>query len=193
MSRRLTISCILALMGVIFFGDAVRIYAKGVVGQALLQRAWDRTLRGEREVKPWRWADTVPLAKLEFPRLGYGYIVLAGASGRTLAWGPGHVDGTALPGQKGNCVISAHRDTQFSMLRDVRIGDVITLQTPAGRVIRYRVTARRIATDRDTFLLAPTTQQELTLITCYPFDAVRPGTHQRYVVMATARAGAETK
>ncbi len=186
MKPRLTISCILALMGAIFFGDAVRIYAKGVVGQALLQRAWDRTLRGERDVKPWRWADTTPIAKIEFPRLGYAYVVLAGASGRTLAWGPGHVDGTALPGQRGNCVISAHRDTQFSLLRDVRIGDEIVLQTSKGKLIRYRVTAKRIATDRDTFLLAPTAPQQLTLITCYPFDAVRPGTHQRYVVMAKA-------
>jgi len=173
-------------MGVFLFGDAVRIYAKGVVGQALLLRAWDRTLRGERDVKPWRWADTEPIAKLEFPRQGFGYVVLAGASGRTLAWGPGHVDGTALPGQRGNCVISAHRDTQFSMLRDVKIGDVIVLQIANGQRVHYRVTTKRIATDRDTFLLAPSSQRKLTLITCYPFDAVRPGTHQRYVVTATA-------
>ena len=59
-------------------------------------------------------------------------MVLAGASGRTLAFGPGHVDGTPLPGEHGNAVVSGHRDTHFAFLRDLRCGDVLEVQTAAA-------------------------------------------------------------
>ena len=105
----------------LFFGNGMWLYAKAQLAQVLLERAWVRTLHGEQNVKPWSWADTWPVARLEFPRQHRSYIVLAGASGRTLAFGPGHVDGTAAPEEIGNCVISAHRDTQFRVLRDANL------------------------------------------------------------------------
>jgi sortase A len=103
-----------------------------------------------------------------------------------MAFGPGHVDGTAAPEAIGNCVISAHRDTQFAVLRDLRPGDVLILQTRDGRTIRYRVRQHRVTNNRDTSLLEPSRGRILTLITCYPFDAIRPGGPLRYVVVATA-------
>jgi sortase A len=151
----------------------------------LLARAWSRTLAGERDVKPWAWADTWPVAKIEFPRQRSNAIVLAGASGRTLAFGPGHVDGTAMPGEKGNCAISAHRDTQFAVLHDLRIDDQIVLSTRQGQ-FRYGVESARIVDRRDISVLAPSSDDKITLITCYPFDAVVPGGPLRYVVVATA-------
>jgi hypothetical protein len=59
------------------------------------------TLSGGETVKPWPWADTWPIARLSAPRHGVDLFVLAGATGRTLAFGPGHVDGTARPGRPG--------------------------------------------------------------------------------------------
>jgi sortase A len=175
-----------ALVGLLFCGKGMYIYAKAQYAQFLLERAWQRTLRGEPNAKPWKWADTAPVARLEFPRQHRSYIVLAGASGRTMAFGPGHIDGTARPEENGNCAISAHRDTQFAVLRDVRVGDEIVLQTRDGRAIRYRVRAQRVTDNRDTSLLEPSRGRILTLITCFPFDAIRPGGPLRYVVIASA-------
>jgi sortase A len=184
MNRRLTIALTLAMASALFFGNAAYLYAKAALGQFLLERAWSRAVHGERGAKPWSWADTTPLARLEFARERRSYIVLSGASGRTMAWAPGHVDGTAMPGASGNCVISAHRDTHFSVLRSARVGDVIRVATRDGRRIPYRVSKVLVTDDRDTKVLAPADGRLLTLITCWPFDAIRPGGHERFVVIA---------
>ncbi len=186
MKKRLVLIGSLAIAGALLFGHGAWLYAKAQLAQVLLERAWARTLHGERDVKPWRWADTWPVAKIEFPRQRHSYIVLAGASGRTMAFGPGHVDGTAVPEAIGNCVISAHRDTQFAVLRDIEIGDQVILQTRDGRTIRYRVCQHRVVNARDTSVLEPSRGRILTLITCYPFDAIRPGGPLRYIVIASA-------
>ena len=187
MTKRSIIAAALALAGAALFGNGAYLYAKAGLAQVLLARAWSRTLAGERDVKPWGWADTWPVAKIEFPRQRASAIVLAGASGRTLAFGPGHVDGTAMPGESGNCAISAHRDTQFAVLRELKVDDEIVLSTRKGR-FRYRVQSARVVDHRDTSVLAATSESKITLITCYPFDAVVPGGPLRYVVVASARA-----
>ena len=184
MRARFVLSCVFALSGVGMFGNGAYMYAKARLAQFLLQRAWTKTLRGESAVKPWSWADTYPVARIEFPEQHERYIVLSGASGRTLAFGPGHVDGTADPDETGNCVISAHRDTQFSVLRHVQLGEEIVLQTRKGKTIRYRVRAIRVIRSRDTSILASNGTRRLTLITCYPFDALRPGGDLRYAIVA---------
>jgi len=177
---------LLAVAGVLCSAHGAWMYAKAQLAQVLLERAWARTLHGERAVKPWGWADTWPVARIEFPRQRKSYIVLDGASGRTMAFGPGHVDGTAMPDRAGNCVISAHRDTQFAVLRDVEAGDPIVLQTRDGNSLRYRVLEHRIVNKNETSLLEPSRGRILTLITCFPFDAIRPGGPLRYVVIASA-------
>jgi sortase A len=184
--KRLVLIGSFAVAGALCFANGALIFAKAQLAQVLLERAWARTLHGEQGVKPWGWADTWPVARIEFPRQHKSYIVLAGASGRTMAFGPGHVDGTASPESIGNCVISAHRDTQFAVLRDVEVGDAIVLQTRDGRSIRYRVLEHRIANKKDTSLLEPSRGRILTLITCFPFDAIRPGGPLRDVVIASA-------
>ena len=176
--------------GLAFFGKGAWIYAKAALAQQLLGRAWSRTIAGERHVKPWPWADTWPVARLEIPRRGSGrratFVVLAGASGRTLAFGPGHLDGSAPPGTPGNCVLSAHRDTQFEVLRGLVRGDAVVVETPDGKRHGYRVSDLAVVDRRDTRLLEPTPEESLTLVTCYPFDAVVPGGPLRYVVRAAA-------
>ena len=70
--------------------------------------------------------------RLEAPDLGVRQIVLAGASGRTLAFGPGHMDGTAAPGASGHAVISGHRDTHFRFLQDLATGDALRVKLGSG-------------------------------------------------------------
>ncbi len=166
------------------FGQAGYIHAKARLAQYLVRAAWERTLAGEREVKPWPWADTGPVARLIAPRQGAEVFVLAGATGRTLAFGPGHVFGTAAPGAPGNSVISAHRDTHFAFLKHLRAGDELIVETPDGVRRHYTVDGARVVDRRDLRALAPDAEPRLTLITCYPFDAIVPRGPLRYVVRA---------
>ncbi len=164
-------------------GGAAWIHAKATLAQHLIASAWEGTKKdGAR--RPWPWADTRPVARLTVPSRGISLYVLAGTSGRSLAFGPGHVDGTALPGSSGNSVIVAHRDTHFAFLRNLREDEEITVEDTRGRLTRYRVREVAVVDKSQTRLLDPADSPQLTLITCWPFDAVQPGTAQRYVVIA---------
>jgi sortase A len=176
----------LLLAAAVSFGHGAWIYAKASLAQILLRRAWSRTVHSGRPAPPWPWADTWPIARLRAPGLSGDVIVLAGSSGRTLAFGPGHIDGTASPGEPGNCVLSAHRDTQFAFLKSLIVGDLLELETADGHRHSYRVYDRRIAHEKQLDLLESTADPTLTLVTCYPFDAIRPGGPLRYVVRAVA-------
>lgn len=174
----------LALVAVVLAGHGSWIYLKAGVAQLLLQRAWALSAAGTNKVRPWPWADTYPAGRLRVPEHGIDQIVLAGTTGRTLAFAPGHVDGTDLPGHCGSCVLSGHRDTHFAFVRNLRLGDEIDLQAPDGDSQRFRVTAVHILHESDVFVLDGDDLPMLTLITCYPFDAVVPGGPLRYVVWA---------
>lgn len=168
-------------------GQGGYIQAKAWLAQALIKQAWARTLEGEAQAKPWPWADTWPVARLAVPGRDIERFVLAGANGRTIAFGPGHVFGTPLPGETGNSVIGAHRDTHFAFLRDLQPGEEIVVQKSVGGTRRYRVAGAEIVDKSDTRVLAQRLgESRLTLITCYPFDALRAGGPLRYVVTAKA-------
>lgn len=163
-------------------GQAGYIHAKARLAQHLLDGAWQRTLAGERRVKPWPWADTWPVARLRVPRLAVDLLVLDGAAGSTLAFGPGHLSGSVAPGEPGNSIISGHRDTHFAFLQHLKEGDVLHLQDTDGRQWRYRVTRGEVFDARDHALSAGGASARLVLLTCYPFDALMPGGPLRYVV-----------
>ena len=174
----------LAFAGALQFGQGIYIHAKAQLAQVLLERAWQRTLAGETAVRPWPWADTWPVARLVAPAQGADFLVLAGASGRTIAFGPGHVDGTPLPGAAGNSVIGGHRDTHLAFLRNVKRGETITVERADGIRTDYRVIELDVLDKRDTWVTKNEGPSRLTLITCWPFDALRAGGPQRYVVIA---------
>jgi sortase A len=175
----------LFFLAALAFGvSALWIPVKAELAQLLLQRSWAQTLDGKKHVKPWPWADTWPLARLRMEQHGVDLIVLAGASGRTLAFGPGHLDGTPRPGQLGNVALSGHRDTHFRFLEGVVPGELLSLQSPDGVLQTYRVVARHIVYENDVYVLDDDGDAVLTLVTCYPFDAVVPGGPLRYVVRA---------
>lgn len=175
---------LLLLLGIWQLGGGLYIHAKALAAQVLLQNAWHRTLQGESRARPWSWADTWPVARIRVPRLAVDQLVVAGASGRSLAFGPGHVDGTAKPGDAGNLVISGHRDTHFGWLAKVKPGEEIILELPDGGHRNYLVMQGSIHHESETGILGQAGFPLLTLITCYPFDAIRPGGPLRYVVTA---------
>jgi sortase A len=162
------------------------IVAKAALGQVLLEHAWRASRATGSPVKPWPWADTYPVARLRAVAQHADVIVLAGATGRTLAWGPGQLDGSARPGDAGNTVFTAHRDTHFAFLAQLHRGDVLDVERVDRVHLRYRVDATAIVDVAALKLRAHGDVPTLTLVTCYPFDAIAPNTRLRYVVSATA-------
>src|SRR2546421_8961149 len=177
---------VLLVVGGMSLGSGAYLYAKAQLGQWLLHRAWARTQASGKPARPWPWADTQPIARLMVPRQRVDLLVLAGASGRTLAWGPGHLDGSAAIGVAGNAVLSAHRDTHFRFLARVAIGDRLVVERADGRRLAYRVRDIAIVDARELAMPRDTEYPTLTLVTCYPFDALVPGGPLRYVVTAEA-------
>ena len=165
------------------------IEAKAAVAQVLLRQAWARSLETHAPARPWPWADTVPVARLTVPRLDVDQIVLSGASGRTLAFGPALSPAGASPGQAGSAVISGHRDTHFGFLRELGVGDRIWLEAADGRHA-YVVESAAVVDTHNTRLPIGGEEALLALVTCWPFDAVVPGGPLRYLV--TARLEAST-
>ncbi|MBK6632206.1 MAG: class GN sortase [Betaproteobacteria bacterium] len=184
---QLWLAAVVLAFGLWQLGQGSYIQAKAWLAQVLIKQAWARTLDGEAQAKPWPWADTWPVARITVPDRGIERFVLAGANGRAIAFGPGHVFGTPLPGEAGNSVIGGHRDTHFAFLRDLRHGEEILVQKSAAGIRRYRVEHSEIVDKGDTRALAQADDgARLTLITCYPFDALRAGGPLRYVVTAKA-------
>lgn len=156
--------------------------AKALLSQILLRRAWDHS--ASDAIRPWPWARTWPIARLRVSRLGIDEIVLAGTEGASLAFAPGHADGSAAPEEDGNIVIAGHRDTVFAFLSELRRGDNLVLETRSGRTRIFTVSDTEIIDQNDTVCLESSPKSMLTLVTCYPFDAVRPGGPLRYIVRA---------
>jgi sortase A len=169
-------------------GGAVWIHGKALVAQMLLERGWNTRLAGQDEnaAKPWPWADTAPIGRLHVPRLKINQVILAGASGRTLAFGPGHLSGTALPGSRGHSIVSGHRDTHFTFLRDLIPDDEVHIQRSDGKTVIYRVTGHQVVDARLATFTDTPDRSTLTLVTCYPFDALDTSGPLRYVVFTTS-------
>lgn len=159
--------------------DGSYLLAKAHLAQRLIERSWNTEAK-----HPWPWADTAPVAKLQIPALGLDSYVLDGATGATLAFGPGMVSGSAQPGSTGITMIAAHRDTHFESLQHIATGDIIKIQDPNKQWFHYRVTAIRIADSRTETVRSTVFEPLLLLVTCYPFDALIPGGPLRYVVEA---------
>jgi sortase A len=126
------------------------------------------------------------VAKLTIPRLDAQLYVVEGVDQADLRRGPGHMPGTALPGGNGNCVVAGHRDTHFRLLKDIRKGDDIVLETRTGLFL-YRVKSMQIVTPQNVAAVQPSTDAVLHLITCYPFYYVGSAP-KRYIVEADLTA-----
>ena len=160
------------------------IYAKAQLAQYLLASAWQESRRTQQPVKPWSWADTWPVAKLEVSAHNIDLIVLAGDTGRTLAFGPGYNLASAKPGDIGNSIISAHRDTHFEFLQQVKLNDEIVIETQQGTRKKFTVKNIQIVDSRNATIPINDDMAMLTLVTCYPFDAIEAGGPLRYIVEA---------
>lgn len=177
------VACLLCF-GFWQLGQGAYIPAKAWVAQELMQRAWHRTGKSHAPQAPWPWADTWPVARLSAKAGAIELIVLAGGSGRTLAFGPGHMSASVLPGETGNSVIAGHRDTHFNFLKYLSIGESLQVEMPDGRQHLYRVVNLDVVDSRRGSLLLDTDDAMLSLVTCYPFDTADAGGPLRFVASA---------
>lgn len=122
------------------------------------------------------------VGEIEIPRLELKAVILQGDSSQVLRRAVGHLPHTAMPGELGNIGLAGHRDSFFRPLRQIRIGDLITLRTSNGR-FQYRVESTLVVPPTNIEVLAQTDKRELTLVTCFPFNYVGPAPH-RFVVRA---------
>ena len=182
--RRFVLPLLLGIAGLILLGQGGYIHAKALLAQMLLERAFTASIATGRETKPWSWADTWPVARIEVKRIGASTIVLAGSSGQALAFGPGHVENTPNAGERGVAVYSAHRDTHFRFLKDIAIGDEIEVTRSDGRKFRYRADATSIVRFDASGIDPLNDEYALVLSTCWPFEALTPGP-DRYLLHAT--------
>jgi len=180
---RMGLAGLLMLASLGLAGQALWLQAKAVLAQHLIAGAWEQSLRTGQPVKPWRWADTWPVARLTDPG-GRHHHVLSSVSGQALAFGPGHHPASAQPGEDATVLLAGHQDSHFAFLQQLQPGDRIELQDSRGTVHVYRVGQRQVVDSTQQPMRFHHGRAELRLVTCYPFASLQSGGPLRYVVSA---------
>lgn len=189
-------ACLLFLAGMAQAAQALSMPMKAKLSVYLIENAWEQALAGDQDARPWPWMDSVPVARVAVPRLGKDMVVMRGVSGTVLAFAPGWHEGSVLPGAEGISLLAGHRDTHFSFMKDLKMGDRIELQTASGEAVSYEVSEMEML-DKPELSVRNLKGNDsiLVLSTCYPFQqSIMDGTNRadmRFVVVA--RKVTETK
>ncbi len=156
-------------------------YAHGALRQDAARRAWEAAQAQsafavanaglDAHVLGAPWSIGSPIARLVIPVLDLDEIVLEGVGDEELNAGPGHLPGSVLPGERGNAIVSAHRDRHFSRLGSLQVGDEITTETAPARPMKWIVISRRVVGSGEPALFS-TPDPTLTLTTCWPIRYV---------------------
>ena len=168
----------LCIAGAVLVGHAGLRYARGAYRADVARQLWEQQqARSAVAAARERAANSVafasrgvaigsPVARLRIPRIRLDEIVIEGVGDDELNAGPGHLPGSALPGMRGNAVISAHRDRHFSRLDLLQVGDTISTETGQSSGT-WVIVGRRIV-DRNAPALFQSSEPVLTLTTCWP-------------------------
>ncbi|WP_444997231.1 class GN sortase [Aliikangiella sp. IMCC44359] len=182
---------ILIFTGLLGVAEKGYYQVKAEVAQTLLEKAWQNSKREtSQNFKPWPWADVWPILKLSLLKstqqksnnVSASFIVLSDTSGESLAFGPGLLTANILPGDFGNSLIAAHRDTHFSHLADVNINDLIKIELKDGSLLYFKVDELLIVDSNVTKPIVDLDEKRITLVTCYPFDVNVTNTPLRLLV-----------
>jgi sortase A len=171
--------------GLLALGYAAYVTLDARVYQAVEQRRFERA-RQDADAAPVL-VEGGSIGEIGIPRLGLTAMVAEGDSASVLQRAVGHLAGTALPGEPGNVVLAGHRDTFFRPLKQVRVGDVISLKTQGGD-FEYLVESTAVVPPTAVEVLQPTSERTLTLITCFPFAYIGAAP-DRFIVRARERVG----
>jgi sortase A len=197
---RKRIGLLLYVLGGLLLSFTIGRYGVGMAKADQAREAWDDaegkaavalarsvTLHhGMRETP----VDGAPVARLVIPRLDLDEIVLEGIEADELNAEPGHLTGSAYPGEDGNAVISAHRDRHFNHLDALGVGDTIVTESGTHHD-SWVVVAKRVV-GKDERVLFPTADATLTLTTCWPIRYLGPAP-ERLIVTAKPIRGKQTR
>ena len=179
---RVWLSVFALVLGVGLFTHGSYIQAKAWLAQHLIEQAWQQALVTPNEqVKPWFYADSYVTAQLNWPSQGKTLSILAGASGRNLAFAPSHYLPSGELGSQHGSLIAGHNDTHFAFLQNVKVGEQFSLQTQSGNIVYYQVRNIEVIHQSQHAFLE---RSGLYLLTCYPFDSLASGTELRLLVSA---------
>jgi sortase A len=185
---------LLIVLGAVLLAYVTAEYGQMFWNQRRLEREWTAQQQLDRvpsqAAKPALLKDD-GLTRLSIPKIDFAAVVVEGTGQHELLLGPGHVTSTPVPGEPGNSVISAHRDTFFRHIYELSKGDEILVQRN-GRTYRYEVTGKRIVEPTDLSVLKSTHDSRLTLITCYPTYYIGPAPERLVVTsMLVDNAGTQ--
>jgi sortase A len=193
---RLAIGGLCVAAGAVLLLGAAVVRLKGIAWQGAHQDDFQLPARGRGPVPEGATASARSAAfkrgqaigRLRLARLGIDAVVVEGTDARSLRLGPGHMEGTALPGDRDNCIVAGHRDGPFARLPSARAGDIVEISDGA-RTSRYEILHMHVVPKDDVRDLAPATQPILTLITCYPINHVGPAPNRLVVRAALLEDG----
>lgn len=180
--RLLLVGGLIAVDVWIWSHAATELYQRWQERQFEQERTVTRSAPAAAPFKPNVTPNNARLGRIVIPRLHLRAMVREGTEENTLSLAAGHIPHTALPGEKGNVGVAAHRDTLFRGLKDIRKNDLIQFETRTGN-FNYRVEATEIVKPEDVSVLKPGPFPELTLVTCYPFHYVG-NAPDRFIVKA---------
>ena len=136
----------------------------------------------DKPLYPVHPAEGDNIGVLTIPALQQKLPIIEGTGVDELKKGVGHFAQSVLPGVEDNCVLSGHRDTVFSKLGELKIGDKLIVQTSAG-TYTYEIKRIRIVDKDDKTVIVPADHAILTLTTCYPFQFIG-NAPDRYILIA---------
>jgi len=172
---RKSVSPVLLVMGSVLLLYVASEYWAMYRSQRSLEAEWERQSAAVSETvnrQPALREDQM-LTRIVVPKINVDSIVVEGVSRRELSAGPGHMKQTAIPGEIGNAVITAHRDTFFRHIYELNPGDQIQVRRGV-RTFTFTVTGKKVVMPEDISVIKPTSDAQLTLITCYPTYYIGP-------------------
>ena len=125
----LTVGIVVLLGGLTLQAEQIWLSIKARIADRLIRRAYEAHQADGNAHRPWRWADMHPMGRLAVPRLGVERMILASASGESMAFGVGHVSASSRPNANGLCVLAGHRDGAFAFLARLQPGDRVRLDS----------------------------------------------------------------
>lgn len=151
------------------------------MAESLLHNAWVRSQTTGEPHKPWPWATSSPLARLQVPRLTLEKMILTHRSPDDLPYALGHWHNSAVPGTVGNSVLSVPPLFCEQLIPYLQPGDTLLLESLPYGNWRYQVTHIYLVDKTNLDLLQPSIQRRLTLISP---DCLSAQKNKRYVIVA---------
>tara|TARA_B100002052_G_scaffold167394_2_gene152445 strand:+ start:1401 stop:1952 length:552 start_codon:yes stop_codon:yes gene_type:complete len=173
------IICVITIAALIFLLKPIYFYVKVLIIQKQLYTQWDQSIK-QGEIKTEN--KIYPIGKIKINSSNINSIILSGDIEKSLNYGIAHIPNTKKPGNKGNVVLAAHRDTFFRNLKDIKLNDIIEIKHLNGKDI-FRVFDIKVIQPYETNYLYNSENCDLTLITCYPFEYFG-NSPLRYIVRA---------